>query len=57
MGEKRTTSVECQSIRIAESLDIDGWEAVLRPMCKSLVIKNESDVIRYHYTKGSVWKW
>ena len=56
MGEKRTTSAECQTIRIAESSDMDVWEAVLRPMCKSLIIKNESDVICYHYTKGSVWK-
>ena len=45
MGEKRTTSAECQTIRIAESSDMDDWEAVLRPMCKSLLIKNESDAI------------
>ena len=42
MGEKRTTSAECQTIRIAESSDMDDWEVVLRPMCKSLMIKNES---------------
>ena len=45
MGEKRTTSVECQTIRIAESSDMDDWEAVPRPMCKILIIKNESNVI------------
>ena len=57
MGEKPTTSAKCQTIPIAESSDMDDWEAVLRPMCKSLLIKNESVVIYYHYTKGSVWKW
>ena len=45
MGEKRTSSAECQTIQIAEFADMDDWEAVLRPMCKSLIIKNESNVI------------
>ena len=35
---KCATSVECKSIRIAESSDMDSWKAVLRPMCKVLVI-------------------
>ena len=34
-GEKHTTSTECQTIRIVGSSDMDDWEAVLRPMCKS----------------------
>ena len=29
--EKRTTSAECKTIRIAESTDVDSWKAVLRP--------------------------
>ena len=29
MGEKRTTSAECQTIRIAMSSDMDDWKAVL----------------------------
>ena len=35
---KCTTSAECKTIRIAESSDMDSWKAVLRPMCKVLVI-------------------
>ena len=31
MWEKRTTSAEGKTIRIAESSDMDSWEAVLRP--------------------------
>ena len=45
MGEKRTTSAECQTIRIAESSDTDDWEAIPRPMCKKLLMSNKSDVI------------
>ena len=33
-GQKRTTSAKCQTIRIVESSDMDGWKAVPRPMCK-----------------------
>ena len=44
-GENRTTSAECQTIRIAESSDMDDWEAVPRPMCKILLKSNKSDVI------------
>ena len=29
MGEKRATSAEGKTIRIAESSDMDSWEAVL----------------------------
>ena len=29
MWEKRATSAECKTIRIAESSDMDSWEAVL----------------------------
>ena len=35
---KCATSAECKTIRIAESSDMDSWKAVLRPMCKVLVI-------------------
>ena len=45
MWEKRTTSIECQTIRIAESSDMDGWKAIRRPMCKVLITKNGNDVI------------
>ena len=31
MWEKRANSAECKTIRIAESSDMDSWEAVLRP--------------------------
>ena len=31
MWEKRATSVEGKTIRIAESSDMDSWKAVLRP--------------------------
>ena len=34
MGGKCTTSTECQTIRIAESSDMDDWEAILRPWAK-----------------------
>ena len=34
MGEKCTTSAECQTIRIAESLDMDDWKTVPRPCAK-----------------------
>ena len=34
MGEKRTTSTECQTIRIAESSVMDSWKALLRLMCQ-----------------------
>ena len=29
MWEKRATSAECKTIRIAESSDMDSWEALL----------------------------
>ena len=34
MWEKRATSAEGKTIRIAESSDMDSWEAVLRPCAK-----------------------
>ena len=36
MWEKRATSAEGKTIRIAESSDMDSWEAVLRPCAKVL---------------------
>ena len=36
MREKRATSAEGKTIRIAESSDMDSWEAVLRPCAKVL---------------------
>ena len=35
-GGKRATSAEGKNIRIDESLDMDSWEAVLRPCAKDL---------------------
>ena len=34
MWEKRTTSAEGKTIRIAESSDMDSWEELLRPCAK-----------------------
>ena len=34
MWEKRTTSAEAKTIRIAESSDMDSWEELLRPCAK-----------------------
>ena len=34
MWEKRATSAECKTIRIAESSVMDRWKALLQPMCK-----------------------
>ena len=37
MGEKRATSAEGKTIRIAESSDMDSWVGVLRPCAKVLL--------------------
>ena len=58
MGEKCATSIECQTIRIAESSDMDNWKAVLRSMCKSFdKLKMKLMSFSYHCTKGSVPEW
>ena len=36
MWEKRATSAEGKTIRIAESSDMDSWNELLGPMCKFL---------------------
>ena len=67
MGEKRATSAEGKTIRIAESSDMDSWEAVLghvqsfAKMCKfwkSLSKRNKSgDVVTqlYHMEWYELW--
>lgn len=37
MGEKRATSAEGKTIRIAESSDMDSWEALLGHVQKFLI--------------------
>ena len=38
-GGKRTTSIEWQTIRIAESSVMDSWKALLRLMCQIMQSK------------------
>ena len=60
MWEKRATSAECKTIRIAESSDMDSWNELLDPMCKfykilSLGKKIESASVLRNYTgKGGI---
>ena len=55
MGEKRATSAEGKTIRIAESSDMDSWEAVLRP-CAKVLLKcaslEKAEMLLPNYTKG-----
>ena len=63
MWEKRATSAEGKTIRIAESSDMDSWEALLDQvqkflikMCKfwkSLSKRNKSGDVLPNYTKWS----
>ena len=57
MWEKRANSAECKTIRIAESSDMDSWEAVLdhvQVFGKPLKFKEtEMEVVLHSYTKWS----
>ena len=66
MWEKRATSAEGKTIRIAESSDMDSWEALLdhvlsfAKMCKFLVQdlrferENEVEDVLCNYANGPV---
>ena len=57
MGEKCDTSAEGKTIRIAESSDMDSWEAVLRPCAKVLTkmckFWEKVEMLLPNYTKWS----
>ena len=59
MWEKRATSAEGKTIRIAESSDMDSWEELLRPCAsftKFWVWKEiEVKIVLGNYTEGVVW--
>ena len=58
MWEKRATSAEGKTIRIAESSDMDSWNELLGPMCKflgkclSFERENEVDDVLCNYASG-----
>ena len=51
MWEKRATSAECKTIRIAESSVMDSWKALLRPICKVLCFKNGVETVLQLYQR------
>ena len=63
MWEKRATSAEGKTIRIAESSDMDSWEAVLghvQKFCKDVQVlekfkekETKVEMLLPNYTKGS----
>ena len=53
MWEKRATSAEGKTIRIAESSDMDSWEAVLRPCAKVFPKMCKVEMLLPNYTKWS----
>ena len=67
MWEKRATSAEGKTIRIAESSDMDSWNELLGPMCKflgkdlSFEREKEVEMLLPNYTKwcgmscGDIW--
>ena len=58
MWEKRATSAEGKTIRIAESSDMDSWNELLGPMCKFLgkdlrfERENEVEDVLCNYANG-----
>ena len=58
MWEKRATSAEGKTIRIAESSDMDSWNELLGPMCKfwekilRFERENEVDDVLCNYANG-----
>ena len=58
MWEKRATSAEGKTIRIAESSDMDSWNELLGPMCKFwkqfeiFERENEVEYVLCNYASG-----
>ena len=53
MWEKRATSAEGKTIRIAESSDMDSWKALLDHVLKSLLKMCKVEMLLPNYTKWS----
>ena len=55
MWEKRATSAECKTIRIAESSDMDSWKAVLDHVQVLQSLRFEKKMEMFYATIPSGW--